>query len=197
MQTDRINRKQRSVHPPAKAPSHIAKASELTPAIPSPTNGVSKPSIATSVAKGLTNPRGETIPDGNVRISKYDRCKVVNTNSSFPTEKGNDNDDADNDKFNPEKKYLEENISSNDKKPPINKSMNLDEIEQFKKVLAKSYNRSESDIIWVNEIDNDTKKPTGSVTYYVRVIDRNTNKIMKDEETGSDMLRRIFTLNVK
>ena len=98
-------------------------------------------------------------------------------------------------KCNPELKYTEEDGAKNTKQV-FDKPMTIKEIEEFKLILAKSYKRNPSDVIWSSELD-EKKKPTGNIIYYVKVMDIKTGKVMRDEETKGERLRQIFSLNIK
>ena len=82
-----------------------------------------------------------------------------------------------------------------DKTPVFDIPMDKKEIENFRNVLAKSYKTNINDIIWYDEISDN--KPTGNIIYCIKAIDKNTGNIARDKITGEEILRQIFTLNVK
>jgi len=81
-----------------------------------------------------------------------------------------------------------------DLQPVFNKPMSTKEIEEFREILAKSYKVNDKYIIWTKELDEHGKK-TGNVIYYMKLINKLTGEIEKEE--GGDRIREIFKLNIR
>lgn len=164
---------------------------------------ISHPEDEQTTEQPIVQPTQPMAPPPVRRMSKYERraemlasqrkTKPMPVPNINPREMPNGTSNEK--KFNPELKYAA--FNDPDKTPVFNRPMDTKEIEDFRDVLAKSYKRPSTDILWTNEIDSNTGKFTGNVIYYVKIIDKNTEQPAIDEESGEEKLRQIFTLNIK